>query len=642
MDNFDLEKAYHQLQLSMSQKQKLIPVWRAAEDYFNNTIIPATEYDPSRLASRVGNARWGLSNLIPDAVRAYAAWVINSPFDIKVDAMGDKGDEIRYIAARALHEQIQYYKQRPQFIANIREIAIRQKLFNIVGHIDGWCEKRGEPHSRLISHYDLFLDPTGWANINEPNGPRWAAVRYYLTQDQVETRYGPDVKLQKGIMLGTDGEPRDEQRAWQDKYEIIEWYGIDETEIEIGEAEQRDAILAELEAVQNGQYTGPSDEIDHAYALKYGDWLMIGHAVAVTQRNEDEIETIKEALQVLTAAGAGETVDAYLVWRASHEALVEQGEIGGFRPKYPGYVYHCDFQMGQSDPVLGPETCDFPHYQIPLSIYRAHLTTRALFGYGPMSEVLSEQTDIEWWEKCLMDHSNYTARPPFMIDLDTLDPRYRTPKGMNQLVENLRRGHRIIWMRGTAGTQRAGGMDPHFAKVGSFSFDVMRLIEYKRYRIMEVIGPTPVMRGQVSGEVSGKAFGMRQQAAARPIIDTLSLIEGPLQKHLERTLMNILEFSSIDKIEDISGPEGAGAIQWVRENIPDFNCVVKVDLGTGMPTDWHTRANMAIMFAQMGWLSDPQEVQEKLGLPWKLEIPPMPVAPGPGQGSPPAPQPMPT
>lgn len=620
MYDWNIHDAVYQIGLSRQQKNKLLKWWNAADQYFNNTILDSRGYDPEYLLKSTSRKRWGIDNLIPDAVRAFAAWVINSSFDVLVEALGDKTDEARFIAARVLQEQIEFYRNQPQFKQMIREIAIRTKLFNIVGQIDGWDDKRDEPYSRLVTHNDIFIDSTAWGNVNEPNGPRWIAVKYMLSPDEVIGRYGSLRDLQPGLLShsGADkpssgGEVYD---AFHNMYEIIEWFGIDETELAVSEDEMQEIVLGELEALRAGTFAGPDENVDHQAAIDYGALVLVS---SLEEQFKVELETVQDALRFLAESGYGTLADQYMQWQMSHQQFLDAGDAGGTRSKYPGYVYHVDFQIGMDEPLLGPEVMDYPHYQLPVSIYRGHMNTGGLFGMGAMAEVMSLQQDLEWWHKCMMDHAHYAARPPFLVDLDILDTKYRTADGLKKLVKNLEYGHKIFWLRGAK-----NGLEPRFAMIGAFSWDVMRIIEYIRLRIQEVIGPTPVLRGQVSGEASGKHIQIRQEAAAKPITDTLSMIEGPLQKHLERTVLNILEFSPIEKIEQISGQEGAMAIQYVRDYLDDFRCAVKVDLGTGMPTDWFTKANLGMSLLESG-LGDPKLIGEWLKLPIPLSMPQMPV-----------------
>jgi len=641
MDNWTIDEAVYQINLSRKQKQPLLVWWQAAEQYFDNTILNTREFRPDKLISAKVKDRWGIDNLVPDSVRAYAAWVVASSFEVTVDPLGDRNDQIRFITARTILEQLEFYRKQPQFTQLIREIAIRTKLFNFVAQIDGWDDKRDEPYSRLVTHNDIFLDPTAWGNVNESNGPRWVVVKYRLSADEVIGRYGSLEGLRKGIIsrdeVDTPTIQKGSEEAFRNLYEVYEWFGIDESEVTIPEEEMQAVVFEELKAVQMGAFTEPDPDTNHAQAIEYGDSILMDTiqnqfpGVVIDGGTPDE--EFRSMMEFLATVGNGQLADAYIQWRMSHQAFLDNGIPGGTRPKYPGYIYHVDFQVGAEGPLRGPEVCDYPHYQLPVSIYRSHMNTGGLFGLGAMAEVLSLQQKLEWWQKCEMDHAHYSARPPFIIDMDILDSRYRAPGGMQGLIKGIKEGFNIIRVRGV---QR--GNEPHFANVGTFSVDVRRIIDYIRYRIQQIIGPTQTMRGEVSGEVSGKAFAMRQESAAKPTIDTLSIIEGPLQKHFERMALNILEFSPIEKIEEISGPEGAAAIEWVRENMPDFRCVVNVDLGTGMPTDWVSKAQWGMMAIQSG--ADPKLVGEWLKSPIPLGPPPGAMQPGAPGGGQPAPAPM--
>jgi hypothetical protein len=118
-----------------------------------------------------------------------------------------------------------------------------------------------------------------------------------------------------------------------------------------------------------------------------------------------------------------------------------------------------------------------------------------------------------------------------------------------------------------------------------------------------------------------------------------------MQKTMERMVANLLAYGDIDKIADVAGQERAQAIAAIRDEnspyyIPDFRCMVKVNMGNTFPTDTQFLINFGMTAVQLGIL-DPKEFEEKVGSPFNLERPApqgMPGAPGPGQGSPPAPQ----
>lgn len=642
-------------------------MWAVSEEYFNNGILGYRDYDPRKLLN-YRLERWGIDNLIPEAVRTYGAWVLSRPFELKITPMGESGDQVRYLAASGVQKFMEYYKAKPEFKEDIRMIAIRMKLFNMVGQLDYWDSMRQKPCSRIIDHHDIFVDPTAKNGVNLIGGPRWVAIRVLLNKDEAINRYGAAKvdDMTPGLLIDEDEatRPQNERKApWDHLYEVLEWYGMDETEVRIEEAETQAVALEEINAALDGTFQGPDPDIDHQQAIDYGDSLMITYATEYGAELPEDLEgemvaledgteipaLLHYAIYALADMGMGAVVEGYMMWRSTHKEFLDDGDAGGTEPKYPGYIYKTEFQYskaGEKDPLAEPETLDYPHYQIPVSLFRSHLNTRpGLFGHGPMSEVLSLQNDIEYWERTQQDFAHYQARPPFFMDIDYLHPDQRKAMGgLKKIVERIREGMYVFFTKGKT-VSKGRAVEPHFAKIGQFSIDVLRLLEYKRYRLQEIIGPTPVLRGDVGNEASGKQVAIRTQSAAVPINDTLTLIESPMQKTMERMVANLLAYGDIVKLAQIAGQERAQAIQAIRDEnspyyIPDFRCMVAVNMGNTFPTDTQFLINFGMTAVQAGIL-DPKEFEEKVGSPFKLQQPPpqgAPGAPGPGQGSPPAPQ----
>lgn len=653
MENFQIDRARTQINACIELKKEFKQMWGASAEYYDNGILGFREYDPEKLLSR-RHERWGIDNLIPEAVRTYGAWVLSRPFELKVTHMGESGDPVRYLAASGAQKVMEYYKGKPEFKEDIRMIAIRMKLFNMVALLDYWDSMRQKPSSRIIDHNDIFLDTTATNGINLVGGPRFVVVRVLLAKDEATNRYGVSrVKdMKTGLQIDHEAKEASMENPHaphDDLYEVLEWYGIDETEQRIEEAETQATALEEINAALSGTFQGPDPDIDHQQAIDYGDSLMVTYASEYGAEPPEDIADeglVQWAFNALADMGMGAVVEGYMMWRATHQEFIDDGDPGGYEPKYPGYIYRAEFQFSggdDADPLIAPEALDYPHYQIPVSLFRSHLNTKpGMFGHGPMAEVLSLQNNIEYWEKTEEDFAHYQARPPFFMDIDGLHPDQRKAMGgLNKIVDRLREGMYVFFTRGQKGQSR----EPHFAKIGQFSPDVRRLLEYKRYRIQEIIGPTPVLRGDVGNEASGKQVQLRTQSAALPINDTLTLIEGPMQMTMERMVANLLAYGDISKIADIAGQERAQAIDAIRDEespyyIPDFRCMVKVNMGNVFPTDTQFKINFGMTAMQLGIL-DPKEFEEKIGCPFNLERPQpqgMPGAPEPGQGSPPAPQ----
>ena len=646
-------------------------MWGATEKYYNGGILGSRDYDPTKLLTRkVG--QWGIDNIIPDAMRAYSAWVLSRPFQVAVSPMGDDGNPIRYLTANCIQKCMDYYKAQPDFRDDLRQIAIRMKLFNFVGQVDYWDDLRKRPASRIIDHNDLFIDPTATNGVNLVGGPKFVSLRVLLTKDEAVNRYGESrvESMKTGLIIDHERDTNRENKpadSYDDLYEIIEWYGIDETHVRIEEARTQETALAEINAALAGNFQGPDPDIDHQQAIDYGDSLLVTYAgqyvgeppAEIAKEGKDATALISWAANSLVDMGMGEMVQAYMTWRNAHQSFLDNGDAGGMEPKYPGYVYRAEFQYGGNEDgkdelLVEPETLEYPHFQIPVSIYRAHIGTEpGLLCYGPMAQIMPIQNKTEYWQKCQEDFAHYQSRPNMFVDIHALDKKQLTAiGGLDKVVERIREGMYVFFTN----NQKGVNSEPHFANPGNFSFQVLQLLEYYRYRIQEIIGPTPIMRGEASGEASGKQVAIRQQSAAVPVNDVLNLIESPQQMVMYRMATNILAFGDIGEIAQIAGVEHAQAVQMIRDpespdHIPDFRMMVKVNLGNGFPTDHEFLINFGVSMMQLG-LADPTEVGEKIQSPIKLRAP-QPVMPGqpgqpgqapgaagPGQASPPAPVPI--
>lgn len=659
----DAQKAREDINSCLDIKRPYRSMWDAAEEYYNGTILSTRDYDPTKLIGKK-SLRWGLDNLIPDAMRAFSAWVLSRPFQVHVSPMGEDGNPVRFLTANCIQKCMDFYKSQPDFRDDLRQLAIRMKLFNMVAQLDYWDDLRKRPASRIIDHNDIFIDPSAINGVNLVGGPKFVAVRVLMSKDEAVNKYG-EAKVEdmkKGLLADFDNErttPERKADIYDDLYEIIEWYGIDETHVRIEEARTQETALTEINASLAGNFQGPDPDIDHQQAIDYGDSLLVTYATqyvgeppdSLPSKKKDEGQLFVWAANSLVDIGMGEMVQAYMTWRQSHQEFIAEGDAGGMEPKYPGYVYRTEFQFGGNDELLvEPEVLDYPHFQIPISIYRAHIGTQpGLFTHGPMAEVLAIQNDVEYWEKCQKDFAHYQSRPNMFVDIDALDRKQvEAIGGLDKVINKIREGMYVFFTR----NQKGVNSEPHFSNPGTFSFDVIRLLEYKRYRIQEIIGPTPIMRGEASGEASGKQVQIRQASAGVPINDVLNLIESPQQMLMHRMAANILAYGDIGEIAQIAGVERAQAVQAIRDPqspayIPDFRMMVKVNLGNGFPTDHEFLINFGVAMMERG-LADPAEVGEIIQSPIKLRAPQMPEgapgtapgAAGPGQASPPAPQPI--
>jgi hypothetical protein len=632
MWNFKVDKACYQLNLSRTQKSEFEDTWNAAEQYYNNSVYRSRQWNPSILVSPTVSKR-GFDNNIPDLIASQIAWIMSRPFEVQTEPLGDKGDMPRIITARTCEEFLHYYKSGPDFDVLLRDIITRMDCYNFCAVYDYWDERAKMPACRIFDHRDVFIDPLATAQPNMPGGPRWMAIGRMMHRDEVENRYGADKlnDLTSGRILTKDVSDQENEAytAYSELYEVIEWFGIDETEETISEEETESIVLGELNILFDTGTVDIDEFVNHLKAVESGDKYMVERAATI----DVSVRDINTAITLMAQAGFGEEAQLYLAWREAHLGLYDEEEPGGTRPKFRGGIYHAEFQFGTKEPLLEPAALEFPHYEIPISVFRSRIpTTPGIFGFGMMSQVLSLQSDIEKWEHCEYTFAQAQARKNIALNLDALDPGWVEQLGLKGILDTIQQGFQTIFTRGMAGKEAIHAVD-----YGNFSMDVRRIIDYKRYRISEIIGPTPVMRGQASGEMSGKQVEIRTESASMPVQDVLNLIESPIQKTFYRMNTNVIAYADLEKIEEISGSEAAQAMDYVRQTLPDYKCAVRVNLGNAFPNNREFMINFGLGLVQTG-LIDPVEWGEKINSPFKIRAPQMPQGQvPPNTGSPPAP-----
>lgn len=634
MDNLSIERACEMIQQSNSMKRELVPEWNFADDYYNNTVSPVDRYgkrDPTRLID------WHIrqdhfDNNIPHLIRKFAAWVVGQPFDILVKPEGNQNDYLHILAANGTQDCLQYFKTRPKFLDDLREISIRMKVYNAVAEVDYYDSINEQPASRIIPHTDIFLDPTARRNVNEVGGPKSVALRMMLYKDEAINRFGAEAvaKMTPGLLdLQSTADPRNpgypgrvDTDHYGRMYDVFEWYGYDYSFVAIPKEESEEMARTEIMTflqLPPGTMPQVDLEIDHEVAIETATEILNLWA------GQPKNTSLEETFSTLGMMGLGQIVERYKEYIDVQQGLLEDGEPGGSRPKFSDYVYKAEFQYGTTNFLSEPEPLDYPHGQIPVSFYRNHVTSNGLFGHGPFNEVANVHRRLELYEDALYTYVDYASRPPFIVDLDLLHPDYADETKLGGMIRAFKEGFRVLFIRSG---KSQGAKLPDFAKPAPMSIDVMRVIEYLRYRIEDIIGPVPVMSGDVSGEVSGRAYSLRQQAAAKPLNDVIVQIEGPKQQGLHRMSTYILNYLPFEKIAAISGQENAGAIMELRESEEYLRCATTVKFGRGMPTDWETLEAHARWALESG-LTTPEEYAKVVDSPIELKSPaPMPSGPG--------------
>lgn len=630
MDDITTTKAMEMIRNSYTLKSDLASTWAYADEYYNNKINTINNFgqDPTRLAN------WDLStdhieNIIPHLMRTYAAWVVNQPFDILASPQGSKNDYFNLVVANTVQDCLEYYSTRPKFSADLREIAIRMKLYNAVAQVDYYDFLNERPASRLVPHTDIHFDPTAIAPVNEVGGPRSIAIRLLLTPDEAINRYGRNkvAGMQRGLVSPFEeaSDPKSEYpNYYGHMYDVYEWYGYDYTLVPVPAQETQDIVTKELSAWMGDDPVSVDPDIDHELAVREGIKLMY---VMLKEEPASDV-SLETTLYRLSEVGMGRLADILATWAQEHNAFLEEGDAGGSRPKYSDFVYRAEMQYGNDDWLKEPRELDYPHGQIPVSFYRNHITTDGLFGAGPFTEVINIHRRLDKYKENQYTYVDMASSPPFIIDLDLMHPGYADSMMRKGILSTLKAGLKPIFTRSSASP---GAKEPSYAKMPPMSYDVYRVIEYLEYKIQEIIGPTKVMRGDVSGEVSGKAFSMRQQAAAKPVADVLLQIEGPMQQHIQRMASIIMEYLPYEKIANISGQEGAEAIQQFRDRGEVPECAVLVRFGRGMPTDWETKNAWGMQMLEIGAM-DIEAYGKLINSPADLNQPPPPPSQGMAQG----------
>ena len=630
MQNITTEKASRMIRDSYSAKAKLKKTWDYADTYYNNVVNSADNFsDVTRLARKSPMSQDFVENLIPQLMRTYAAWVVSQRFDILAEPFGSKNDYAYNVVARTVEDCIRYYVTRPKFLSIIRTLAIRMKMYNAVAILDYYDDMRDEPGARIIPHTDIFFDQTAMAGVNEVGGPRVVAVRLLLTKDEAVNRYGPDrvASMPRGLISIFD-EQRDINRGrdyYSEMYDVYQVYGYDYTLVDIPEDETRAIAAVEISEWINGM-PGPVDQdIDHEIAVNEG--LRIANEQILGNARNDELSP-EIVFSQLAEQGLEQIADALMGWMREHLDYLESGDPGGSRAKYKSFAYKAEFQYGTDDWLVDPTDIEYSHGEIPVSFFRNHENTDGLFGAGPFTEVMNLHRRYERFRKAVTTYVEAVSRPPFLIDLDLVAPGYADSEKRRGFLDALKSGFMALFFRGS---NSPGAMMPQFARMPPMSYDVHRENEYIEHKIREIIGPTRTMMGDVSGEVSGKAFAMRQASSAVPTNDVNTQIEGPMQAHMNRWATYILDYLPYEKIANISGPENADIIQRFRDADVYPECAVNVRFGKGMPNDWYTQAQWALQMYQLG-LIDVRTLEEASTSRIKLKEPPPPPVTGQAQG----------
>jgi hypothetical protein len=545
---------------------------------------------------------------------------------------------VKKLAADALTHVMGTFRQAPGHKTIQREIVRRSLLYNICFVLDEFDETAypyPKPKTYVISHLDGYVDPAAFLPVNEDDGPRWVTVRRWYYKDQAERRFG--ATRVKDMKHGPyfDDFPSDSQEAkkLQDKYPVMEWWGIDSSIETIGTQQTKKYVGEIFPGIITGQFGVPQEWENHRAAIKAGDDNLIKYVNEALGPSED-YEEISEVVTALDEAGRFTELQQYYLWRQVHQTYLENGIEGGEIDKFNSHVFKMEFQEGVDEPLTAPKESPYKHGQIPISIFQRHEGTENFWTKGIMAEALTLQSQIEFLDANREVSIILQSQPPLAYNREKMPVRYRDPGlGHQKLTEDLERGHVVLDLSETANPSDL----PHFLEMGKYPIDVLRIIAEKKTSLMELFGAPEVMRGIGPGsEASGKHIQLKMEAATRPSTFMLQLIEGPLHKYFERQVSNVLYMAKPEWLEQICSPEQVQAIMTARE-APDFHSIVKVGLGSGMPTDWPSRMQIYGMVMETGAV-DPFMFMEEMGIPipsgareqYEMQKQMMAAAAGPG------------
>lgn len=618
------ENAEEKLRLCREQKYDTAQWWEASDMYYHNTISQALNYDPSKLTQQSDDT-FGIENLISFGTRIWLSIFMSMPFNIEVLPAGQRHmGGIKKDAADGLTHVARVFKARTNFKDLQIELGLRSLIYNACFMYDGWdmfSRPGPKPFMNVIGHQDAYVDPAVSAPFNEDGGPRFGAVIKYLYGDQVVRRYGEKALkvLKPGLYKHDNYRAYDtrEVRIFKDMYPVVHWWGIDDRDETISADTTNRKVRKQFVALKAGEFPMPADEDNHAAAIKEGNKLFLNEANRPNPTGE-KFEDLETAAQFIFDHGEDgrRFVKDYSNWASIHRMYVEKGIEGGSRPKYPSGIYHCEFQEGIPGMLRGPEPSPYNHGQIPISYSQRHKGLNHYWSPGLYAEALPCQTDFEFLRRRRNVYLHYASGPPFLAYEDTAPESWLDPEtGKATMQKDLEEGPTIVLLRGGGAPSGGGGShEPHFVQIGALSYDVERAIQEKKAHIMEIFGASEVMRGIGPGaEASGKHIQLKQEAASRPSTFMLTMLESPLQKYFERFVSNVIQFADATWLSTVCSPEQVQAIETIKQ-IPDFKTIVKVTLGSGMPTDWGTRSQIYSTMLQMGGI-DPFMYMEELGIP---------------------------
>lgn len=600
----DISKAREQLDLSRTHKGKVASVNKLAEmftehDHNNYEDIP-TNYLTTPIPEELPT-----KNLIRFGIRVWLAVVMGAPFSDETLPSGSRDPGgVKKMTADALNLINQTMRSRPDSKDMLRRLATDSLVANAAFLYDGMdfiSRDYPVPFKKIISWRDAFVEPAASNNINCDDGPAWVAVRLWIHEDEKEILYGKRGKDMKAGLLSRDSDVANtfERKMFDDLYPVIHWWGIDREYVTFTLADVRRQINESWDGILNGT-AFPTQEEPHDDFVEIGDEKFLKYVeTRYDQTISDNIETILGQMMLAQIPEA----NGYYNWRRTHLIM---GQTAGSkkRRKYPdGSIYHCEFQEDADDLLLDPEPSPYKHGQIPISFFRRQ-EGQGFWVKSVMAEAIDQYRYIHYLQQSENVHLAPQARP-FMYALrESLAPEYRDPvEGLQRFVDDI--GQNKVMM-----LENATGIDPSrvmgFIQPGAISMDVATRLRENISSLMELFGASEVMRGMGPGaEASGKHIELKMSAATRPSTFMLSMLEGPYTKYRERENSNIIQYADERWLSQMVGDEYIAAIKQVRE-LPDYGLVSRINLGSGMPTEWVDRFGIWMQLLSIGYPGTPQ------------------------------------
>ena len=599
--NFDHAK--EQLNLCREQKEIVISLNDAAERFMAHTHGEIDGIPTNYVSSSVTPDILPTRNLIRFGVRVWLSVVLGTPFSVEVEPTGSRDPEgIKKSVADSVNLINQKLRGKTIEKAMFRRIATDALVDNAVFLYDGIDRITHEyaiPFRRVINWRDAYVEPCADGYMNDDGGPSFVIVRLWLHEDEAQNLYG-DKKvagMKKGLLSSEAAVATNfENKKFEDLYPVMHWWGIDRSYITFTMAQVRKQVDEEWNGIISGQLVPlpeePHDDFVEAGDAKYIEYLEGRYGI--------KAETFEEAAQISSMMAVPE-LSTYIMWRKAHFALSAQGTKK--KRKYPGCIYHAEFQEDGDEFLVEPEASPYKHGQIPVSFFRRQEGS-TYWEKGVMAEAIDLYKYVHYLQQSENIHLEPQARPFLYAIRSALPTEYQDPEtGATKFADDLGK-NKLMFLNEVNGINPRDSMG--YIQPGSISMDVATRLRESVSSLMELFGASEIMRGMGPGaEASGKHIELKMAAATRPSTFMLSMIEDGWHKHKERDTCYIVEQADERWLKQILNEEQIAAIKAVRDS-GDYEFITRVTLGQGMPTEWADRFSIWMQLLSLGYPGTPQ------------------------------------